>query len=639
MRKIDLTVGCVLGILAVSVVSAIVGCAARIDDANLTGITVEYPLTNTVFPPEIVAPTFRWADAKTSDAWRITVELPSKKLEFLTRKKFWGPDATDWEEIKNGSMERDANVVIRGFRMESPKVTRSRGSVAIRTSRDSVGAPIFYREVILPFEEAVKDPSRIRWRFGLVSSARQPPIVLEKLPVCGNCHSFSKNGKTLALEVDSGNDKGAYAVTPVMPDIILDRTKIISWADFRREDKDPTFGLLCQVSPDGRFIAGTVKDQALAVYRPNLMFSQLFFLIKGIVAIYDRTTRRFSTLPGASDRNFCQTNATWSPDGSTLVFARAKGYNLDAFQRQRRALVGGREAEDFLNEQGKTYQYDLCRIPFNAGKGGAAEPLAGASANGMSNYFAKHSPDGKWIVFCQARNYMLLQPDSKLYIMPSRGGEARPLECNTPMMNSWHSWSPNSRWLVFSSKWNGPYTKLMLTHIDEQGHAAPPVVLERFSSVDRAANIPEFVNNAPDSLVRIHEDYLDSTSYYRIANEFHKSGLIDRAIPAYREAIKWNPKNYHAHNNLGALLFQQGRIPEAKQEFIAANNLHIDDIDRYEAHTNLAVCLIKEKRYDEALQELETAYRLCPNDTTKANLAQAREDIQSENIQESIKRE
>ena len=39
--------------------------------------------------------------------------------------------------------------------------------------------------------------------------------------------------------------------------------------------------------------------------------------------------------------------------------------------------------------------------------------------------FAKFSPDGKWIVFCRARSFMLLQPDSELYIIPAAGGEAR----------------------------------------------------------------------------------------------------------------------------------------------------------------------------------------------------------------------
>ena len=97
------------------------------------------------------------------------------------------------------------------------------------------------------------------------------------------------------------------------------------------------------------------------------------------------------------------------------------------------------------------YQLKPLNMPpswFNDGKGGTPEPLEGASNNGMSNYFPKFSPDGKWIVFCRAKSFMLLQPDSALYIIPAEGGEARRLACNTRRMNSWHSWSPNSKRLA-----------------------------------------------------------------------------------------------------------------------------------------------------------------------------------------------
>ena len=106
--------------------------------------------------------------------------------------------------------------------------------------------------------------------------------------------------------------------------------------------------------------------------------------------------------------------------------------------------------------------------------------------------FPKFSPDGKWIIFCKAENYMLLMPDSELFIIPAAGGEARRLRANTPRMNSWHSWSSNGRWLVFSSKANTAYTQLFLTHIDENGESTPPVVLERFTGADRAANIATY---------------------------------------------------------------------------------------------------------------------------------------------------
>jgi tetratricopeptide (TPR) repeat protein len=620
------TVLCAAAILFAALVQS---CQKELPPA--AAITVDYPAQGTLFPPDIVAPTIKWHDeVREAGLWNISIRGNdgAAPLSFTSSSTNWRVPGQAWKTMQERFAGKTAEIVITGAPAGKPKKRLSIGSLSIAFSRDSVVAPIFYREVNLPFEEAVKDPSTIKWRFGSVASEERPHVVLQNLKVCGNCHSFSKDGKTLALEVDSGNDKGAYAIVPVVQDVVLDRTKIVSWASYRADDKEPTFGLLCQISPDGRYVAGTVKDQALAVYRPDLMFSQLFFLIKGIVAIYDRQTKTFTALPGADDRRFVQTNATWSPDCSYLVFSRSMAYNLDVFTRQRRALIGGPEAEAFIAKEGRSYKYDLYRIPFNGGRGGKAEPLEGASNNGMSNYFPKISPDGKWIVFCQARNYMLLQPDSKLCIIPAKGGTPRVLACNTGRLNSWHSWSPNGKWLVFSSKVNGPFTQLFLTHIDDEGNSSPALLLETFAGGDRAANIPEFVNTKPDALVRIRENYLDAYSYYRIANLLHISGEYDKAIPAYRIALEHNPNDYHAHNNLGALLWMKGDREGAVKEFVAANDLRIDDEDHYEAHTNLGAYYFSKGKNEEAVRELSAAFRLHPDSTTKVNLERAKQQAE-----------
>ena len=129
---------------------------------------------------------------------------------------------------------------------------------------------------------------------------------------------------------------------------------------------------------------------------------------------------------------------------------------------------------EYANDPNETQiQYDLYRIPFNGGKGGKAERIAGASENGMSNNFPKVSPDGKWIVFVRNKNGLLMRPDSQLYIVPFEGGAERPMRSNQTVMNSWHSFSPNGRWLVFSSKSPSLYTQMYLTHIDEKGNDSP----------------------------------------------------------------------------------------------------------------------------------------------------------------------
>jgi hypothetical protein len=249
-------------------------------------LDITYPLDETLFPPEIVAPTFVWSDeSQDVESWQVTLRFEDEDLalRFPTTEPRWRPSEEDWAEIKRRSTGHDADLVIAGLGQQG--ATASQASVRIRTSSDPVGDSIFYREVPLSFIEAVQDPSRIRWRFGSVDSEDRPPIVLENLPVCGNCHSFSGNGSVLGLDVDYGNDKGGYAILPVSADMVLNDEKIITWSDYKRDDGEGTFGLLSQVSPDGRYVISTVKDRAVFVATPGIEFSQLFFPIKGILVI------------------------------------------------------------------------------------------------------------------------------------------------------------------------------------------------------------------------------------------------------------------------------------------------------------------------------------------------------------------
>ena len=133
----------------------------------------------------------------------------------------------------------------------------------------------------------------------------------------------------------------------------------------------------------------------------------------------------------------------------------------------------------------------------------------------MSNNFPKVSPDGRWIVFVQNHNGLLMRPDSKLYIVPFNGGKARLMNCNTSLMNSWHTFSPNGRWLAFSSKGRSPFTQLMLTHIDADGNDSPAILVDNMTAANRAVNIPEFVNIPPDGMQHIDPE---ATEFYRLFN-------------------------------------------------------------------------------------------------------------------------
>ena len=584
-------------------------------------LSLVYPFDGSLFPPEIIAPTITWADNNShTDEWRLTIAVQGDEpVVVVLDSTSWTPDADTWERVKSQSLEVEATVTIESVnRLLGLSQSLSEKSVSIATSRDSVGAPIFYRAVPLPFKFALRNVPMIEWRLGNIASDEPPATVLSNLPVCGNCHSFSGDGKWLGMDVDVGNDKGAYVLTPFDEETVLSRDKLISWSSFVRDEEVPTFGMLPRVSPRGRYVLAGIKDRTVFLQREDITFSQIFFPVMGILAYFDRTTGRIHTLPGADDEEYVQSNAVWSPDGNEVLFARSKAVTLETRNDNKDILLSLEEAaevlggEEFLEraqEGGKEFKFDLYRVPFNNGRGGTAVPIEGASENGMSNFFPKLSPDGKWLVFTQSHSFMLLQPDSKLQILPAEGGEPRLMNANTDRMNSWHSWSPNSKWLVFSSKVFSPYTQLFLTHIDEDGNDTPPVLLRNFSSNDLAANIPEFVNIEPHSSRSIKEMFVDDYNYFRSGRIYEQFEEFDRAEEEFIKSLEANPRNTSALYSLGTMYAEREEFDEAERIFEEIVRLDPQDAT---VHKDLGSLYFSLGRHDEAKAEFETAVRLDP---------------------------
>src|ERR1039458_4986759 len=133
-----------------------------------------------------------------------------------------------------------------------------------------------------------------------------------------------------------------------------------------------------------------------------------------------------------------------------------------------------------------------------------------------------------------------MRPDSQLYIVPAAGGQARRMRCNTLQMNSWHSFSPNGRWLVFSSKARSPYTQMYLTHSDADGNDSPPILIDNATAANRAVNIPEFVNVPPDVLRQIGGPVID---YYRLVNGaayLQRTGSYEASAAKWRQGLELN---------------------------------------------------------------------------------------------------
>jgi tetratricopeptide (TPR) repeat protein len=617
--------------------------------AEPDGLAIDYPIQGSIFPPDISAPTFLWRDATAGvTRWRIEIAFadgghpirvestgalmrvgeiderciaPTNKLPELTPQQAvshtWTPAAPIWAEIKLRSVESPATVTIAGMAGRRPV---SRGQVAMGTSKDPVGAPIFYRDVPLAPSETAKgvikplEPTAvplIAWRLRNIADTSSR-VVLTGMTSCANCHSFSADGKTLGMDLDGPqNDKGLYALAAVKPEMSIGTGDLISWN--RSEDRQygqSRVGFMSQVSPDGKYvvttISGTVRPTQSNFYVVNFKdyrFLQVFYPTAGILAWYDRAAGREQPLPGANNPRYVQTDGVWSPDGKYLVFARAPAripYRED-----------GKLAEYANDPLEVQIQYDLYRIPFNEGRGGEAEPIPGASANGMSNTFPKVSPDGRWIVFVKCKNGQLMRPDSQLYIVPVEGGEARRLECNTPLMNSWHSFSPNGRWLVFSSKSRSPYTQMYLTHLDEQGHASPAILIENSTAANRAVNIPEFVNISPDGLRKIEVPAMDFNKRFEVAFALSEKHQYQAAIAEWKKALEMDPTDARSLINLGSALQETGSPDAAAALFQKAIDANPQSALGYNA---MAALLDRTGKPGDAVAYYEKSLQLSPAD-------------------------
>ena len=459
-------------------------------------LVILYPKNKTIFPPEIASPTFRWGMNLATKNWLINFSTSGKNIySAYVFVSAWKPDSSLWERVKNIAKNDDVWFSVSTKHKINDSLVDLSAQIVFNFSVDSVNAPLFFRQLDLPFEFTRSHLTTIQWCLGEISNYSGAKTLITNSNTCGNCHSFSSNGEYMGIDFDYRKDRGGYASFPILKETKIEKQHFHSWND-RSEGAAHSSGLLSALSPNGRYVVGTVKDQSVSSLKNNTF---RFFPIKGVLSIYDRLTNKSWELQGANDSEFVQCNAVWSNDGKTLVFAKAKVPNIQ-------------ENGNVLNDlaEGKVdFKYDLWSIPFNDGKGGVAMPVLGASENGKSNYFPKVSPNGKWIVFTQANSYMLRQLDSKLLIVPFEGGIARELESNLSFMNSWHSWSPNSKWLAFSTKGFSEYTKIALTHINDFGFASPAIFLENMVNETRAANIPEFVNIKFNEWNSVSLDFLD----------------------------------------------------------------------------------------------------------------------------------
>ncbi len=163
---------------------------------------------------------------------------------------------------------------------------------------------------------------------------------------------------------------------------------------------------------------------------------------------------------------------TWSPDGKWLYFCSAHFvYQSDSVDRSE------------ITMRANEVKYNIYRKSFNlkTRQFGEREMVFCADTLGKSATFPRLSPDGRWLLFTLGEwgCFHIWHHDADLWMKDLKTGEVRAMdEINSDDTESYHSWSSNGRWVVFSSRrYDGVFTRPFIAHIDAQGRGSKPFEL------------------------------------------------------------------------------------------------------------------------------------------------------------------
>lgn len=182
-----------------------------------------------------------------------------------------------------------------------------------------------------------------------------------------------------------------------------------------------------------------------------------------------------------------ETYPVFSPDGKTLYFCSSEAKEIPSGY--------------------KDIKYNICKIAFDpsTGKfGNQVDTLFNARQLGKSATHPRPSYDGKYIMFTMSDYgcFPIWHKEADNWLLDLRTGEAKPLTAaNSTNTDSWHNWSVNSHWFVFTSRrGDGLYTRLYLACIDDKGNVSKPFLLpqrnpkEYYDELLDSYNTPDFTS-------------------------------------------------------------------------------------------------------------------------------------------------
>ena len=167
-------------------------------------------------------------------------------------------------------------------------------------------------------------------------------------------------------------------------------------------------------------------------------------------------------------------------------------------------------------------RYNVMSVPFDARTRtfGAPRLEVDCRTMGKSGTLPRISPDGRYLLITLGDfgQFHIWHKSSDLWVKDLKTGAFYPLRAaNSPEVDSYHTWSSNGRWIVFSSRrLDGNFTRPCIAYFDRNGQAHKAFLLPQEDPEHnwlrmKSYNVPELsrrpVPVSPEELRRaIYDD-------------------------------------------------------------------------------------------------------------------------------------
>ena len=193
-----------------------------------------------------------------------------------------------------------------------------------------------------------------------------------------------------------------------------------------------------------------------------------------------------------------ETFPCWSPSGDRLFYTCASVPELKNLPDSMHVY--------FFKTHYDSLFYNVMSIPFDVRTRTFGTPVTevDCKALGKSASVPRISPDGRYLLYTQGDygQFHIWHKSADLYVKDLETGIVRPLTAvNSPDVDSYHTWSSNGRWIVFSSRRDdGSYTRPYIAYFDKSGTAHKAFLLPQEDPeynilLMKSYNVPELTKD------------------------------------------------------------------------------------------------------------------------------------------------